>query len=170
MEMEEQAVSLQQALRSNALAVDSKLTLLNSLKSNIKHLRVPDTAQAPIFDSVRLAIGSHSSSALVSAGFATLAHLLKRLHLQNQTAMINAQTAKLLPVLLDRMGDGRESYRTAAAQSLCDLWPYCHAEVERLIRETALVGSNVRAKDSAMHWLVKVRHYRLRNHCSRDYG
>lgn len=155
--MEEQAATLLSVLKKPSTAVDQKLQLFNNLKSGIKHNRVPDSCQAPIFECIRLAISATTSAALVSTGFSTLSHLIKRLILQNQTAIITSQLSKLLPILLDRLGDARESHRSAASSILADLWPLSHAEVESLIRDNAIKGTNPRAKETAMQWLVKVR-------------
>ena len=154
--MEEQAATLLAALKKPSAAVDTKLQLFNNLKSNIKHLRVPESAQAPIFECIKLAITATTSAALVSTGFSTLGHLIKRLVLQNQTGILTHQSHKLLPILLDRLGDARESHRNAASQILSDIWPFDHAEVETLIREQAIKGTNPRAKEMAMQWVVKV--------------
>ncbi|KAF2205725.1 hypothetical protein GQ43DRAFT_477101 [Delitschia confertaspora ATCC 74209] len=154
--MEEQAATLLVALKKPSAAVDTKLQLFNNLKSNIKHLRVPESSQAPIFECIKLAISANTSAALVSTGFSTLGHFIKRLVLQNQTAIITHQSHKLLAILLDRLGDARESHRNAASQLLSDIWPLCHAEVEALIRDSAMKGTNPRAKEMSMLWLVKM--------------
>ncbi len=155
--MDEQAATLLATLRKSSTPVEAKLALFNNLKSNIKHLRVPESAQATIFECVKLAIASQTSSSLVSAGFGTLGHLIKRLSLQDQPAVIASQSSKLFPTLLDRLGDPRENHRNAAAQSLSDLWAFNPTEVERLLRDGAMTGTNARAKDETMHWVVKVR-------------
>ncbi|KAF2089571.1 hypothetical protein K490DRAFT_36968 [Saccharata proteae CBS 121410] len=154
--MEDQAAQLLATLKKTSVAVDAKLTQFNNLKSSIKHQRVPDAAQAPIFQCLRIAIGSQTSTNLVSAGFSTLSHIIKRLNLQDQTAIISSQCDKLLPLLQDRLGDARESHRIAASQALVDLWPYSHEKVEQVIRDGALVGTNARAKETAMTWLLKM--------------
>ena len=71
--------------------------------------------------------------------------------------MLAAQSNKLFPLLLDRLGDARESHRVAASQALSDFWPVNHAEVERLMRDVALTGTHPRAKEMAMLWVVKVK-------------
>jgi CLIP-associating protein 1/2 len=154
--MEEQAQALLVTLKKSSIATDTKLTAFNNVKSNIKHLRVPEGAQPTLFECIRLAITSQASTTLVSSGFSTLGHLIKRLSLQDQTNVITANAKKFLPILLDRLGDARESHRNGASQSLSDFWPYCHAEVEQLVRDGALVGTNARAKEMAMLWIVKV--------------
>jgi len=154
--MEDQAQNLIATLKKSSVATDAKIAAFNSLKSNIKHLRVPDAAQPTIFECVKLAISSQASPNLVSSGFSTLGHLIKRLVLQEQTNVVAAQAKRLLPILLDRLGDPRESHRNAASQCISDIWPYSHAEVEQTIREGALSGNNARAKEMGMLWVVKV--------------
>lgn len=155
--MEEQAQTLLATLRKSSVPIEIKLAAFNNLKSSIKHLRVPEGSQVTIFECIKLAIGAQTSPTLVSSGFSTLGHLIKRLSLQEQTSIIASQTTKLLPILLDRLGDPRESHRNAASQTLSDLWPYCHAEVEKTVREGAIAGQHARAKDMGMLWVVKVR-------------
>ena len=154
--MEDQAASLLATLKKPSSTIDAKITQFNNLKSNIKHQRVPEGSHAAVFECIRIAIGAQTSTTLVSTGFSALAHLIKRLGLQDQTAVISSQCPKLLPLLLDRLGDARESHRSAASLSLADLWPYNHAGVEGIIREGALSGTNSRAKEAAMQWVVKV--------------
>lgn len=154
--MEEQAQTLLQTLRRTATPIDQKLAQFNNLKSGIKHLRVPDAAQPAIFECIKLAIGSQTSSQLVSSGFSTLGHLIKRLSLQSQPNVIVAQAGKLFPVLLDRFGDARESHRNAAGQMLSELWTYCDKDVERLVRDTAITGTNARAKEMGMQWVARM--------------
>ena len=67
--MEEQAATLLATLKKPSTAVDTKIALFNNLKSNIKHLRVPEASQAPIFECIRLAISASTSASLVSTGF-----------------------------------------------------------------------------------------------------
>ncbi|KAF2279212.1 uncharacterized protein EI97DRAFT_391888 [Westerdykella ornata] len=156
--MEEHTVALLAALKKPSTAVDQKLALFTNLKSDIKHSRVPESCQAPIFECLRLAITTTTSAALVSTGFSTLSHFIKRLVLQNQTAVITSQLPKLLPILLERLGDVRETHRNAASSILADLWPLSHADVESLIRDNAIKGSNARAKEASMQWVVKMNH------------
>ncbi|KAF2668301.1 ARM repeat-containing protein [Microthyrium microscopicum] len=154
--MDEQAQNLLATLKKSSVAIDTKLAAFNNLKSSIKHQRVPDSAQPVIFESIRLGISAQTSPTLVSTAFSTVAHLIKRLALQEQTSVIAAWSPKLLPILLDRLGDARESTRNAASQTLCDLWPYSKNDVERMIKEGALAGNNARSKEMAMMWVVKM--------------
>lgn len=155
--MDEQALTLLATLKRTAATVDAKLALFNALKSDIKHQNVPESSQQSILECLKLAITSQISPSLVSAGFSTLKHLIKRLQHQGQTNIIHSQGTKLFPAILDRLGDPRESHRAAASQALSDFYPYCTHEVERAIRDTALVGSHARAKETALRWVERVR-------------
>ncbi|KAF2760625.1 hypothetical protein EJ05DRAFT_462711 [Pseudovirgaria hyperparasitica] len=154
--MDELAQTVLMHLKRSSTPVDAKLTKFNELKSNIKHQRVPEAAQPIIFDCIKFAIGSQTSSSLISSGFSALGHLIKRLTLQNQDSAISSNAGRLFPALLDRLGDARESHRNAASQTIQELEPYCAIDVERLIRDTALVGTNARAKEAGMQWVVKM--------------
>lgn len=154
-DMLEQTNSLLAALKKPSTNVDQRLSLFNNVKSNIKHNRVPEDCQAPIFECIRIAISATTSAALVSTGFSTLSHFIKRLQLQRETTVITSQASKLCSLLLDKLGDARESHRTAALSLLADLHNLCPAEVEALIHG-AMKGGNARAKDTSMSWVVKM--------------
>ncbi|KAH7071898.1 protein STU1 [Paraphoma chrysanthemicola] len=154
-DMLEQTNTLLAALKKPSTNVEQRLVQFNNVKSNIKHNRVPEECQAPIFECIRIAISATTSAALVSTGFSTLSHFIKRLQLQRETNVITSQASKLCSLLLDRLGDARESHRTAALAILADLHNLCPAEVEAVIH-TAMKGTNARAKDTSMTWVVKM--------------
>jgi CLIP-associating protein 1/2 len=138
-------------------ASDAKLTQLNNLKSDIKHHRVPDTALPIIFECLRVALVQQASSTLATAAFTTLGHLIKRLKIQDPDGTAIVQHApKLFAALQDRLGDLRENHRNAASQAFTDAWAFCPHDVEDIIRDEVIPGANVRAKDTAMHWVVRM--------------
>ncbi|KAF2849467.1 HEAT repeat-containing protein [Plenodomus tracheiphilus IPT5] len=153
--MESDAATLLSALKKPSTNVDQRLALFTTLKSSIKHNRVPEECQATIFECIRLAITASTSAALVQTGFSTLSHFIKRLQLQKETQVITAQSSVLCSILADKLGDARESHRSAALQILADLHYLCPTEVDTLIHE-AMKGSNARAKDTSMSWVVKM--------------
>jgi CLIP-associating protein 1/2 len=159
-DMLEQTNTLLVALKKPSTNVEQRLQLFNNVKSNIKHNRVPEECQAPIFECIRIAISATTSAALVSTGFSTLSHFIKRLQLQRETNVITSQASMLCALLLDKLGDARESHRSAALQIFADLYHLCPTEVEAVMHN-AMKGTNARAKDTSMSWLVKVR-------CTRD--
>ncbi|KAF2870852.1 clasp N terminal-domain-containing protein [Massariosphaeria phaeospora] len=153
--MEEQSAALLAALKKPSSNVDTRLQLFNNLKSAIKHNRVPESCQDPIFECIRIAISAATSAALVSTGFSTLSHFIKRLQLQKETDVLTFHSSQLLAILNDRLGDARESHRNATSQLLADLYPLCHAEIEALMH-SAMKGTNPRAKETSMQWVVKM--------------
>ncbi|KAL6708047.1 suppressor of tub2 mutation [Coniothyrium glycines] len=153
--MDAQAAELLQALKKTSSNVDQRLQLFNTLKSSIKHNRVPDDCQPAIFECIRLAITASTSAALVASGFSTLNHFLKRLQLQKETHIITLHATTLCAILADKLGDARESHRHAATSILADLHYLCPAEVDALIHD-AMKGNNARAKDASMAWVVKM--------------
>lgn len=155
--MDQQAATLLATLKRTSAASEAKLTLLNTLKSDIKHHRVPESAQPIIFDCLKYAISQQSSSTLATAGLTTFSHLIKRLKIQDpEGTAIRTHAPKLFPALQERLGDLRESHRAGASQAFSDLWFFCSAEVEQVIRDEAIASSHVRAKDAGMQWVVKV--------------
>jgi CLIP-associating protein 1/2 len=154
-DMLEQTNTLLAALKKPSTNVEQRLQLFNNVKSNIKHNRVPEECQAPIFECIRVAISATTSAALVSTGFSTLSHFIKRLQLQRETQVITSHSATLCALLLDRLGDARESHRSASSQLLADLHHLCPAEVDELMHG-AMKGTNARAKDTSMTWLVRM--------------
>ncbi|KXT04607.1 hypothetical protein AC578_8629 [Pseudocercospora eumusae] len=155
--MEQAAVNLLSTLKRPAAPSEAKINALNALKSDIKHYRVPESAQATVFECIKLAITQQASSTLTSTALSTLGHLLKRLKIQDSTGhAITTFAPRLFPALQDRLGDLRESVRTATAQALCDLYPFLTSDVEQMVREEAIGGSNARAKDAGMRWVVKM--------------
>lgn len=153
--MEERATDLLAALRNNNLSIDVKTASLAKLKSEIKQKNVPDGAAPAIFESFRVAIAS-PHSALSSAGFSALGHLVKRLYLQEHRATIANQGRHIYSLLLDRLGDNKERIRAQAAQAFTDFWPVAATEVEHYVLEVGLVGKSARAKETSMSWLVNV--------------
>lgn len=155
--MEQQAVNLLNTLKRTAASSETKLNLLNALKSDIKHYRVPEGAQATIFDALHLAISQQASSTIANSAFSTLGHLIKRLKIQDASGHTIAQLApRLIPALQDRLADPREPLRSAASHSLIELWPFAGNEVERIVRDEVIPGSNARAKEAGMQWVVRM--------------
>lgn len=160
--MEEQTTALLAALKKQASTnVDKRLDLFGSLKSSIKHQRVPESCQAPMLECIRLAISDKTSAQLVTAGFSTLSHLIKRLVLQKETHILTAHSQPLCPLLLDHLGNAREAHRSAASVLLVELHPFCHQDIDAGIH-AAMGGSHPRAKETAMAWVVKMnKHHAL---------
>jgi CLIP-associating protein 1/2 len=155
--MDQQATTLLATLKRSSAASDAKLTQLNNLKSDIKHHRVPETAQPIIFECIRVALAQQASSTLATAAFTTLGHLIKRLKIQDPDGdALSHHIPKLFPALQERLGDLRENHRNAASQAFTDVWPFCAHDVERIIRDEVIPGANARAKDTATHWVVRM--------------
>ncbi|KAI9850190.1 MAG: suppressor of tub2 mutation [Thelocarpon superellum] len=150
--MDAQARRVLADLRSSEVSVEAKSNELNELKSSIKHHHVPDGIVAVLFEIVRLATSSQHSL-LVGQGLSTLGHLLKRLHLQNADYLV-AHGPRILPLLIDALGDRKDRHRGLAMQCLSDLWISCSQDVERLVRDSGMISKNPRTKESSMQWLT----------------
>ncbi|KAK4506014.1 hypothetical protein PRZ48_003979 [Zasmidium cellare] len=153
--MDQQAVALLAILKRPAASSEQKVQQFNALKSDIKHYRVPESAQPSVFECIKLAITQQASSTLASTAFSTLGHLLKRLKIQDHGHAITQLAPRLFASLQERLGDLREPVRSAASQALSDLYPFCSSDVEEIIQE-AIGGANARAKETAMRWVVRM--------------
>ena len=155
--MDQQAAQLLGTLKRPAASSEAKLNALNALKSDIKHYRVPEAAQATIFECFRLAISQQASSTLAGSAFSALGHLIKRLKIQDASGHSISQLApRLFPALQERLGDMREANRTSASYALTELHPFCASDVEAIVRDEAIGGSNPRAKQTGMQWVLRM--------------
>ncbi|KAF2225051.1 clasp N terminal-domain-containing protein, partial [Elsinoe ampelina] len=155
--MDVQAANLLATLRRTSAPPEQKLTLLSNLKSDIKHYRVPENAQATIFECLKLAIASQTSINVVTAALSTLGHLIKRLKIQDpEGRAITSLAPRLWPALQERFADPRDSHRVGALQAFIDLHPFCATDVEHIIRDEAIGGPNGRAKEMGMQWVVQM--------------
>lgn len=150
---EKQVTDLQSLLRTDA-SIDSKVNLVNTVKSSIKQHNVPDSCVAPLFDALRTASSSQHAM-LVNAGFTALNHLLTRLSRQ-EPKYLAKEAMRTLPLIIEKLGDQKEKFRSIALQALVTLYAPAPAEVERSIRNSAMAGKNPRAKEASLQWLLQV--------------
>ncbi|KAM0328008.1 hypothetical protein ACHAQA_005407 [Verticillium albo-atrum] len=148
---DDQVDDLLRVLRSDA-AVDAKVNHVTAIKSGIKQHNVPDHLVPLIFDALRLA-SSSQHAVLVNAGFTSLNHLLTRLSRQEPKFLVKELKATL-PLVVDKLGDLKDKFRTLAAQALTTLYAVAPADVERVVRNIAMVGKNPRAKEAGMEWVL----------------
>ena len=151
--MEERAIKTLTTIKGTG-PVDNKLAHLTELKADIKHRHCPEAAVAPLFEVVRQSI---TTPHLTDAGFSILGHLMKRLELQDQNALVQAQAAKTYPRLLERLADQKDRMRHRAIQALADFHSVSSAEVEQFVRDNVLVNKHATAKEAGMQWIVKTR-------------
>ncbi|KAL1902533.1 suppressor of tub2 mutation [Sporothrix stenoceras] len=142
-------------LRTDA-SVDAKVQLVTAAKSGIKQHNVPDHTIPILFEALRTA-SSSQHAALVNAGFTGLNHLLTRLSRQ-EPKFLAKEAARTLPLIVEKLGDVKEKYRTLAQQSLVTLYQAAPMDVERSLRNTAMTGKNPRAKETSMQWLLQMHH------------
>lgn len=151
---EEGVAGLLATLRKD-VSVDAKVQQITAVKSAIKHYSVPDACVAPLFEALRFA-SSSQHSALVSAGFTTLNHLLTRMSLQ-EPKYLSREAKQTLPLIVDKMGDQKDKFKQLAIQAMATMYNQVPVDAERFVRNTAMVGKNPRAKESGMQWLLQVR-------------
>ncbi|KAI1198095.1 clasp N terminal-domain-containing protein [Nemania serpens] len=142
------------AILKKETTVDAKVQYVTVIKSGIKQHNVPDSCVAPLFEGLRQASASQHA-ALVNAGFTALNHLLTRLSRQDPK-YLHREAKQTLPLILDKMGDQKEKFRTLALQAMTTMYAHVPADAERFVRNTAMVGKNPRAKESSMQWLLQM--------------
>ncbi|KJZ79197.1 Protein STU1 [Hirsutella minnesotensis 3608] len=150
---DQQVADLVNLLRSDAL-VDAKVQHVTTIKSGIKQHNVPEASVPDLFEALRAA-SSSQHAALVNAGFTALNHLLTRLSRQ-EPRLLAKEAARTLPLVVDKLGDQKDKYRTLASQALTTILAVAPADVERAVRNQAMIGKNSRAKEAAMQWLVQM--------------
>ncbi|KAJ0162780.1 Protein STU1 [Colletotrichum tanaceti] len=148
---EDQVNDLLKILRTDA-SVDHKVQHVTGIKSGIKQHNVPDALVTQIFDGLRTASAS-PHAVLVNAGFTALNHLLTRLSRQ-EPKYIAKEAKHTLPLVIDKLGDTKDKFRTLASQALTTMYAAAPMDVERSVRNVAMVGKNPRAKEAGMHWLL----------------
>ncbi|CCU74302.1 CLIP-associated protein [Blumeria hordei DH14] len=150
---EEQVSNLLAILRTDA-TVDNKVNLINQIKSGIKQNNIPEPCIQPIFEATRIAMISQQT-AIVNAGFTTLGHLLSRLSRQEPKYIVK-EAGRMLPLIIEKMGDSKEKYRQLAAQCLTTYWDKAQVDVERIIKNVGLTGKNAKMKESCITWIVQM--------------
>ena len=150
---DQQVADLLVLLRSEG-NVDDKVAQVNAIKSGIKQHNVPDALIAQLFDALRTASTSRHA-ALVNAGFTALNHLLARLSRQ-EPKYIAQEAGRTLPLVVEKLGDQKEKLRIIAAQALTTFHDSAPADVERLVRNSAMFGKNTRAKEASLRWVLQM--------------
>ncbi|EGR51990.1 uncharacterized protein TRIREDRAFT_103745 [Trichoderma reesei QM6a] len=150
---DDQVNNLAAVLRNDNTHFDVKVQYVNAIKTGIKQHNIPETCIPQLFDGLRLA-SSSQHVALATAGFTALNHLFTRMSRQ-EPKYLAKEAARTLPLVIEKLGDSKDKPRALALQSLNTLYAVAPADVERSIRNTAMVGKNPRAKEASMQWLLE---------------
>lgn len=150
---DEQVADLVTILRGDA-SLDAKVQYVTNIKSSIKQHNVPEICLPQLFDGLRTASSSQHAS-ILNAGFTALNHLLTRMSRQDPKFLAK-EAVRTLPLLIEKLGDPKDKIRSIADQAITTLYGVAPVDVERFIRNSAMVGKNSRAKEASMHWLLKV--------------
>ncbi|KAK4103575.1 ARM repeat-containing protein [Parathielavia hyrcaniae] len=151
---DQQVADLITLLLRSDVSVDAKVQQVTAIKSSIKQQTVPESCIVPVFDALRTASSSQHAN-LVNAGFTALNHLFTRLSRQ-EPKYLAKEGVRTLPLIVEKLGDQKEKFRQLALQILVTLYKVAPVEVERSVRNTAMVGKNPRAKEASLHWLLQM--------------
>lgn len=150
---DQQVADLTTILRGDG-SLDSKVQYVTTVKSGIKQHNVPEASIPQLFDGLRAAATSQHA-ALVNAGFTALNHLLTRLSRQDPK-QLSKEANRTLPLVIEKLGDHKDKFRSLATHSLITLFTAAPADVERFVRNSAMGGKNPRAKETALAWLLQM--------------
>jgi CLIP-associating protein 1/2 len=142
------------ALLRTDVSIDTKVQQVTAVKSSIKQQMVPESCIVPVFEALHLA-SSSQHALLVNAGFTALNHLFTRLVRQDPRSLSKEGT-RALPLITEKLGDQKEKFRQLASQALVTLHKVAPVEVERSVRNVAMIGKNARAKEASLHWLLQM--------------
>ncbi|KAH7328367.1 clasp N terminal-domain-containing protein [Stachybotrys elegans] len=148
---DKQVADLATILRGDS-SLDAKVQYVTTIKSGIKQHNVPEQSVPLLFDGLRAA-STAQHAVLVNAGFTALNHLLTRMSRQ-EPKLLSKEAARTLPVVIEKLGDQKDKFRSLAMQSLNTFYVVAPLDVERFIRNSAMSGKNPRAKEGALQWLV----------------
>ncbi|KAH6856524.1 clasp N terminal-domain-containing protein [Chaetomium sp. MPI-CAGE-AT-0009] len=142
------------AILRRDVSVDAKVQQVTAVKSSIKQQMVPESCIVPLFEALHLA-SSSQHALLVNAGFTALNHLFTRLVRQDPRSLSKEGT-RTLPLIIEKLGDQKEKFRQLASQALATLYKVAPVEVERSVRNIAMVGKSARAKEASLHWVLQM--------------
>ncbi|KAL7915928.1 clasp N terminal domain-containing protein [Trichoderma velutinum] len=150
---DDQVSNLATVLRNDNTHLDVKVQYVNTIKTGIKQHNVPETCIPQLFEGLRSA-SSSQHVALATAGFTALNHLFTRMSRQ-EPKYLAKESARTLPLVIEKLGDSKDKPRALAMQSLNTLYAVAPADVERSIRNIAMGSKNPRAKEASMQWLLE---------------
>ncbi|KAG7121521.1 Protein stu-1 like protein [Verticillium longisporum] len=96
------------------------------------------------------------SDAAVDAKVNHVTALKSGIKQHNEPKFLNRELKATLPLVIDKLGDQKEKFRTLAAQALTTLYAVAPADVERMVRNVAMTGKNPRAKEAGMQWVLQM--------------
>ena len=156
--MDTEANSLLAIMRTRSLPEVQILDFYAKLKADIKHRAVPESAIAPLFELIRLALESPN---YLDAGLSMLTHLVKRLQGQLQNSILDAQAQRIVPLLVDRLGAAKDRHRSRARQALVELFNVSgtiSTMILTLIENATFPSGDALAQQEAMQWVLTVGH------------
>lgn len=143
---------LVQIVRSE-IPASHKLAAIVDLKTHIKTNHVNMTQVHFYIEALSLAVDIPDQGILSNA-FSTLAHLVKRISIQDLTgSILETHASLILPSIITRLGDSRSSSRTAAKNALEAFWLLKPAKVEQYLRDIGLAHRNSTIACESVSWL-----------------
>ncbi|KOS18032.1 Protein STU1 [Escovopsis weberi] len=151
--VDQQVFDLEKVIKNDAATPDFKVQYINTIKSGIKQHNVPETCIPHLFEGLRGA-SSSPHAIIAAAGFTALNHLFTRMSRQDPKVLAK-EAPRTLALVIEKLGDQRDKLRTLAHQSLTTMHGVAPVDVERFLRNQAMIGKNSRTKEAAMHWILQ---------------
>ncbi|ODQ77962.1 hypothetical protein BABINDRAFT_163013 [Babjeviella inositovora NRRL Y-12698] len=133
----------------------TKLDRLADFKTHVKRDFV-DLRQVPrYFEALSVATDA-SDPQIASVAFLAMCHLVKRVSMQDRTGVLAPCAYLVLPLLLAKLVDLRNSLRVSAKKALEAYWLVCPSEVAQAMRDSGLAHTNTRVRIECLAWLQQL--------------
>lgn len=133
--------------------IDSKMSTLNELKRHVKKDNVNLSFVPRYFESLSIVMDTNSPS-LQSLAFSLICHLVKRVSIQdNDGTLLLDQSFLVLPIIIPRLADAKQSIKIAAGRTLEAYWLSAATKVDAGLIEYGLSNRNPLIVNESVVWI-----------------
>lgn len=137
---------------------ETKLKAIIELKTHVKKDFV-DIKQVPEYLEALSKGVKIPDSSILSNSFSVISHLVKRVSMQDSSGeVLKSQSHSTLPLIINKLGDAKNSCRNSAKKALEAYWLSAPSQVERALIEVAFVHRNLKVIEEAILWLDNLIH------------
>jgi CLIP-associating protein 1/2 len=142
---------------AGAAARATLLDAINEFKAFVKKEFVDVSQVALYMRALCTAVDLPHSPEIQTASFSVVAHLVKRVSMQDhQGKVLQLQSFLVLPIILRRLGDARAATRSTAKRALEAYWFLAPHDVELALNEIALASHNPVIMQELIQWLLHI--------------
>lgn len=133
------------------------LDAINEFKAFVKKEFVDVSQVALYMRALCTAVDLPHSPEIQTASFSVVAHLVKRVSMQDHHGkVLQLQSFLVLPIILRRLGDARAATRSTAKRALEAYWFLAPHDVELAVNEIALASHNPVIMQELVQWLLHI--------------